>query len=41
MLGKTHLFYGVTAGAAVALVLAHPTHPQTTQALPAARHSSP
>jgi len=27
MLGKTHLFYGVTAGAAVALALAHPARP--------------
>lgn len=36
MLGKTHLFYGVTAGAAVALALAHPTHLQAAQTLPAA-----
>jgi len=27
MLGKTHLFYGVTAGAIVAFALAHPTRP--------------
>ncbi len=27
MLGKTHLFYGVTAGAVVVLALAHPTRP--------------
>ena len=26
MLGKTHLFYGTTAGAVVALALAHPAH---------------
>ena len=26
MLGKTHLFYGVTAGAVLALALAHPAH---------------
>jgi len=32
MLGKTHLFYGVTAGATVALALAHPLSP--TRPLP-------